>query len=56
MWEIILAFLRKKLCVHDWEEIKEISTYENASSSRPYKRTYLYKCKKCSEFKQIVIK
>lgn len=56
MWEIILAFLRKKSCAHDWVEIKDISTYATKNSSRPYKSTYLYKCNKCGKFKQIVIK
>ena len=55
MREIFLAFLRKMLCTHDWEEIKEVSTYAYGSSS-PYKRTYLYKCKKCGKFKKIVIR
>lgn len=56
MREVILAFLRKIFCTHDWEEIKEVSTYADSSYSMPYKRTYLYKCKKCGKFKKIVIK
>lgn len=56
MRKIILAFLHKIFCLHDWEEIKSISTYEDSYSSRPFKTTYLYKCNKCGKFKQIVIK
>jgi hypothetical protein len=56
MWELIVAFLRKKLCIHEWEEIKEICKYESSSSTRPYQRIYVYKCTKCGKFKQIVIK
>lgn len=56
MRKIILNFLHKMVCLHDWVEIKTISTYEDAHSSRPFKTTYLYKCNECGKFKRIVIK
>lgn len=55
MWELILDWFRKKTCIHDWEEIKSVSTFETDTDKRPYKRTYLYLCKKCGEFKQITM-
>lgn len=55
MRKIILAFLHKRFCLHDWVEIRIVSTYEDVHISRPFKQTYLYKCKKCGKFKQIVI-
>jgi predicted restriction endonuclease len=55
MWEIIINFLKKKTCTHDWEEIKEISVFNDDRSKRPVKRMYLYKCKNCGEFKQITM-
>lgn len=55
MWEIILTFLRKKVCAHDWEEIKEILKYGYINDQHPVKRTYIYKCKKCGKLTKIVI-
>lgn len=55
MWEIILAFLRKKVCAHDWEEIKEIFIYGFVNNQYPIKRIYIYKCKKCGKLKRLEI-
>ena len=55
MWDLIINFLKKKTCTHDWEEIKDISVYANNHDKRPIKHIFLYKCKLCGEFKQISI-
>ena len=56
MLDFINNLIAKWSCSHDWEELKEISTYESSASSRPYKRTYLYRCKKCGKFKKIILR
>lgn len=56
MLELIKQLFSKWSCCHEWDEIKEISAYENDHSKRPIERIYLYCCKKCGKFKKIVIK
>lgn len=55
MLELIKQLFDKWSCHHEWDQLDEIETYEDAYSSRPYKRTYLYGCKKCGKFKTITI-
>lgn len=55
MKELIKQLFNKWSCSHEWDQLEEIATYESAHSSRPYKRTYLYVCKKCGKFKKITI-
>ena len=55
MLELIKKLFDKWSCSHEWDKIEEIATYEAEYSSRPYKRTYLYCCKKCGKFKKIKI-
>lgn len=55
MWELIINFLKKKTCTHDWEKIKEVSVYSFTDSKRPSSYILVYKCKLCGEFKQIKI-
>lgn len=53
MREIFLNFLRKTICLHDWEEIKHIADYGRNNDSIPVKHIFLYKCSKCGKFKRI---
>lgn len=55
MLELIKNLLTKWSCSHDWEQLEEVCTYENSLAKRPWKRTYLYRCKKCGKFKKIII-
>lgn len=56
MLELIKQLFSKWSCSHEWDQLKEIATYEGNCSNRPYKRTYLYCCKKCGKFKKITIR
>lgn len=55
MLELIKNLLIKWSCSHDWEQLEEVCTYANGLAKRPWKRTYLYRCKKCGKFKKIII-
>lgn len=56
MLELIKQLFNKWSCCHEWDQLEEIATYEGDYSSRPYKRTYLYCCKKCGKFKKVTIR
>ena len=47
--------LHKWSCHHDWEEFKTFNWFESSEDTRPYKKVYLLKCKKCGKFKKLKI-
>lgn len=52
----LINYLRSCFCAHDWEQVVVNRKFEDDRQSRPYKITYLYRCKKCGYTQKIVIK
>lgn len=55
MLELIKQLFDKWSCSHEWAKIEEVATYASDYANKPYKRTYLYCCKKCGKFKKVTI-
>ena len=53
MWNLILQWLEKLACKHQWESFHLTKTYENSDSKRPCKVVQTLVCKKCGKIIQI---
>lgn len=47
------TIFKRIFCNHDWEEIKIIRKFNNASDCMPHKHIFIYKCKNCGKFKKV---
>lgn len=58
MWKALIKWIESwsYRCEHDFEKIKETNVYDTPDSKLPYKTLFLYRCKKCCEFKQTTLK
>lgn len=44
----LINYIRSCFCKHEWEcLISNCAVYESTSDPMPYKRYWLYRCKKC---------
>lgn len=57
MWKAIIKLVESwsYRCEHDWEYIEEINYYKDSTSKHPHRKTHVYRCKKCCEFKKFEI-
>lgn len=51
--EFISALFEKWTCKHEWEQIFNISHYNNENDKYPLYHMFHFKCKKCGKFKKI---
>lgn len=49
----LINYIRSCFCKHDWEDLGEVKTFWDDSSTRPYKRVRTYRCKKCGYVQKV---